>query len=88
MDSTAGPVSSLSQIHQLAIEAVRATCRLNLIVAPAPDRNTMEGIKLAVEAGLVKVTIIGDEAAIREMMSEIDFSKKYVKVINKESDED
>jgi len=88
MDSTFEHVTSLSQIHQLAIEAVNASCRLNLIVAPAPDRNTMEGIKLAIDAGLVRVTIVGDEAAIRDMMKAIGCSKKHVKVINKESDSD
>ncbi len=81
METMSKPITHLSEMCKLVFGLVDPSNPMHLLVAPAPDSHIMEGIKLAVDSNLVKVTFVGDQDKINEIVAESGMESMFFDVV-------
>ncbi|MDR0368549.1 MAG: phosphate butyryltransferase [Bacteroidales bacterium] len=76
---------SITKLDQL-IDAVKAKPVKRLVAAYANDEHTIEAVYRAIEAGIVEATLVGDEAAIKEVCKHHGFDANRFRIVQ-EADE-
>ena len=76
------PITKLDQI----LEAVKSKDRKRLVAAWAVDAHTIEAVNAAREKGIVDATLVGDEARIRAVCTELKIDPSAFEIVHEATD--
>jgi len=76
---------SITKLDQI-LDAVKSTAKKRLVAAWAVDGHTIEAVNAAREQGIIDATLVGDEAQIRKVCSELGIDPAAFEIIHEATD--